>query len=211
MEIDKMEIDKMESDNNPLIPRLMSSPQYLKWGEQAISASLHICIMVWFEIYLFFWYIIPIEKQLIQTQVLDYLKSLDELYDQFVDESTQLILANAVREDSNIQTELQHLRKSYLEGKHNQEDTVRELQTTAFHMFSVVMGIFIALLFVHIPMLRKMNWMVILTENAGMLIGLGCFQFLFFTHVVLKYSPLSDTDIQYWCATHMYQTISGGP
>lgn len=184
------------------------SPRYVKYIQQAISASLHICIMVWFEIYLFFWYIIPIEQQLIQTQISTYLKTLDLLYTQYVPVQSQPILSEFVHENPVILMELEKLHKSYLAGKQNKMDTIHDLQIVSFHMLSVAVGVFVGLLCMNIRVLRKMDWMVICSENVVMLIGLGCFQFLFFTYVVLQYSPLSDTDIQYWCATHIYDTLS---
>jgi hypothetical protein len=184
------------------------SDRYVKYRQQAISGALHICIMIWFEIYLFFWYIIPIEHHLIKTQISNYLKTMDGLYDQYVPEASQSILSEFVHENPFVLAELEKLHDAYVQGNRERMEMLVHLQYISFYMLSVAVGVLVVLLGMNTYILRKIDWGVIVSENVAMLVGLGCFQFLFFTQVALKYSPLSDTDVQYWCATHVYEKLS---
>ena len=190
-----------EPEHNPVALKIVAV-------EKSISVVLHICIMIGFEIFFFFQYIIYMERQLFKDKIYTYIQSVDTLYESFVDKQTREIVALSVQNNPMVAQGINALYQSYQNGKHMQHKLVQQLQSFSFALLGGGVALLCILVCIGYPYRTYISWKGILLENIGMVVGLGCFQFVFFTFVILKYNPISDAEIKYWLGTSAYAILA---
>ena len=56
---------------------------------------------------------------------------------------------------------------------------------------------------------KYIHWNHIIIENLLMFLLLGIFEYLFFTHIIMSYTPISDEEIRYLLYNNVEQIING--
>jgi hypothetical protein len=171
----------------------------LKYKIEFINVSLcvilHVFIMIVFEIYFYFNYVIEIEKAAFLDKIDDYFKKAKK-YDEL---SPVLILYS-----NNYNEILNRLYTNYIASNAVQQQLLRTLLHKSCEIggaFGIVLLIFLCLGLYHYSQIK---WKTILAENMAMLGLLGFFEYLFFTRIIMNYNPVSDAELEYIIAKEAY-------
>ncbi len=189
------------SDEKPLItPKLTKLQKLTNWYlenrapiiNKMLTITVHIFIMVIFEIYFYFNYVIYLEKDEFIGKVNKYINQLDQinlnpLQKQII---SNFFMANLEQVSANVYAE-------YVKSLHQQSQLKKILQILAYKMAGVV-GAFLFFFFVWGTInWKEINWKGIIIDNMLMFVFLGTFEYLFFSNIVLHYSPVTDGEIKY--------------
>ncbi len=156
-----------------------------------ISIFLHIFIMIVFEIYFYFKYVVVIER----TKFMDKINSyFDELGYIHLTPAQSLAITNIV--DSN-QLE-SYLYKKYLDSLKRQQQILAQLLIVSCQMAGAIGIVLVVMLCAGLAYRKNIKWNWILIENILMFLFLGIFEYFFFTNVILKYDPVTDDEIRYF-------------
>lgn len=195
--------EKMDDDNSYLL--LKGNNIYHTISEKLLSILTHVFIMVCFATYFFFEYVIDIERKLLLEKLDDYFdKANDEYQEQeyeYKDDISRLYSRYNERSD--------YIYDNYKEAKHEQEVQLHKLTIKAISMVSFVAFFFFISLFNALWIRKYIHWKHILIENIVMFACLGIFEYLFFTWIIMNYSPINDAELQYIVYTNINEIING--
>lgn len=178
---------------------------YYLVSEKSLSIMLHILIMVCFITYFYFNYIIIIEKKLFLQKIQKYFNNANNEYNNF-NTDYQLILTNAVDQ---FPYENEYLYNKYITSQAQQQKKLDELFYKSMIMItSVFLGFLIT--FINCLFIRKqIRWKVVIIENLIMVLLLGTVEYLFFTNIVLQYSPITDEELEYISYNNVVKIVNG--
>lgn len=162
-------------------------------SEKILSILTHIFIMICFATYFFFEYIINIEKKLFLSKIDKYFDYLNNYYVNQNNEYRDIIIKYIMKHD-NVHN---YLYNEYKHADKEQEQLLHELKITAIYMVTFVSVFFILSLLNAIYIRQFIHWKCIIFENVLMFVSLGIFEYLFFTLIVIKHSPISNEELQY--------------
>jgi len=167
-----------------------------------LSVFLHIFIMVTFEIYFYFNYVVHIERNEFLKKINSYLNQIESNAN--FNQIQKQIIKNII-ESQNYGIEfINYLYEQYMESLQEQKKILHQLLILACKMGGII-GIILLILFgFGLANRKKIKWKWILFENILMFILLGIFEYLFFTYIVLHYNPITDAEIKYFVADNLY-------
>ena len=179
---------------------------YSIMSEKTLSILLHVFIMISFEIYFYFNYIIIIEKRLFLKKLGEYFDTINEHYaNKYTDEYKDLINETI----DQYPTAEHQLYNAYQAAEEEQEQLLDSLLHSSLVMLGIVF-VFLFLAFLNCLLVRKqIRWKWILLENILMFVLLGIFEYIFFINVIMQYSPLTDEELRYTVYTNMMSIIDG--
>jgi hypothetical protein len=185
-------------NNEPISNNEIKEKSY--WSllsEKLVSISLHVFIMVFFEIYFYFQFIIKIEKKMFMDKILNYTKQLLKLYENNVQPEYNMVIMNLFpRDKTNILLKI--LYEQYKNELEKQQELLNDLLIKSYKMLAIVSSIlFIFVVNGYYNYNNKIKWKWIVFENMMMFLCLGIFEYLFLIFVILKYSPITDAEIEY--------------
>ncbi len=157
-----------------------------------LSISVHIFIMIIFEIYFYFNYVIHIEKNEFMGKINSYLNELNNLQ---LDSQKKLVISNLLLDNSDQVSSNLYL--DYVKSMMEQNLLKDKLLAVAYNMAIVSGGILCSFLLFGFLNCREVKWRKIIVDNFLMFSFLGLFEYFFFTHVILHYSPVTDGEIKY--------------
>ena len=173
-------------------------------SEKLLSILSHVFIMVCFATYFFFEYVIEIEKNLLLDKTNTYFDELNEYYkDQ--DYEYQEVIKYILYYD-NIDD---NLYEEYKNAQREQGQQLNTLKIQAGMMVGYVSIFFLLSLINAIRIQKYIHWNHIIIENLLMFLLLGIFEYLFFTHIIMSYTPISDEEIRYLLYNNVEQIING--
>lgn len=179
---------------------------YYVISEKSLSILLHVFIMVCFEIYFYFSFVIVIEEKLFIDRIDNYFDKVNKYYNDDVDNYYQLLVQHMMNYYPEREQELYD---NYKNDKKEQKETLHELLVLSLIMLSVV-TFFLLIAFINCLIIRKkIRWTWILIENILMFVFLGIFEYLFFINVIMNYSPISDAELQYTIYKNVRQIVNG--
>ena len=166
-----------------------------------LSITLHIFIMVVFEIYFYFNYVINIEKQAFIDKINAYFSELSLFNPNTRTESYPFInnkqIFNILINSNQTKQQLNTLHEEYIESLNEQEQLHNYLLTKSCYMAGFI-GLLLLIFFLNgIYNKKVIKWRWILVENILMLLLLGLFEYLFFINIIMNYNPISDAEIKY--------------
>lgn len=167
-----------------------------------LSISLHIFIMIIFEIYFYFNYIVSIEKTTFLSKIKSYFDNMD---DYGLNQAQYYLLESIFYSNNNI---MDTLYINYINSLKEQEIFLNQLLWKACKMAGIVGIILIIFLLNGLIHKKNIKWRWILSENILMFIFLGIFEYQFFMNVVLKYSPITDAEIKYTIASGIIKYLN---
>jgi len=167
-----------------------------------LSVFLHIFIMVVFEIYFYFNYVVQIEKNEIINKINSYLIEFESNVDfnQVQKDLIKLIIGT----QNFSETFISNLYNQYLESLKEQKALLHKLLIVACKMGGIICLILLVLLGFGLANRKKINWKWILVENFLMFALLGVFEYLFFTNIILHYNPITNEEVKYLVANSLY-------
>jgi hypothetical protein len=149
-----------------------------------ISILLHVSIMIIFEIYFYFNYIVVIEKNLFISKMTSY---INQLYDIKIDYYFNKQLNNY----KSI------LYKKYIESLVIQQDILNQLLYYSCSIAAFIVLPLVVFLFIGLFNYKQLKWRWLIVENIIMFTLLAMFEYLFFTNVIMKYTPLTNDELKY--------------
>ena len=174
---------------------------WMKIINTMISVCLHVFIMVIFEIYFYFNYVVWIEKESFLNEIDRYLGELDTIPLTLVQKDLIKMIINLYPNNSVL---LDYLYNEYIKSLSEQKKLLGELLVKACMMGGIV-GLFL-LVFVLAGLIdrKKIEWKWILIENIFMFMFLGVFEYFFFMKIIMNYSPITDAEIKYYVAKEIF-------
>lgn len=164
---------------------------------KALSICAHILIMVIFEIYFFFDFIIDIENDKFIGKIDSYFRHLDTIQLNEIERDLMYqLLDNSYHYKENI---VETLYTNYINSKTRQKQTLDTLFIASCKMGGGIGVVFFILLGVslHKSCRKYIEWKIIFFENVLMFLFLGIFEYYFFINIIMKYEPVTNEEIQY--------------
>jgi len=156
-----------------------------------LTISLHITIMIIFEIYFYFEFAIKIEKTKFIEKINNIFKYINK---PTIEEPQQQKAILFVIEEINLSLNPYNNYKTTIK---NQNKLLKSLINETIQytfIISIPTIIFIInALYNH----KIIKWKWVLFENILMLLLLGIFEYIFFVNIILKYDPITDDEIAY--------------
>jgi hypothetical protein len=166
-----------------------------------ISVLLHIFIMIIFEIYFYFNYVVWIEKQSFLDEINSYIGQIGS-YPLNLYQKELIKLAFVSNKDNEVF--LNYLYNQYIQSLKEQKKLLAKLLIRACMMGGGVGLLLVFFLILGYVDRKKIKWNWIWIENLLMFLFLGIFEYLFFTNIIMNYSPITDAEIKYYVANEMY-------
>jgi hypothetical protein len=198
------ETTRLRSDSNSLPTNnsdlcLFSKSKIIKYENKVelknklISVFFHIFLMSMFEILFYFFFIVDIEKELFLDKLMTYNDQIKENYYANVSPEQQILITQMISYSFNKDA-LTQIRQNYDADMQKQKALFNALLDKAIILSSIVGTIF----FITVIYGRKeikVNW--VLFENILLFFFLGLYEYIFFNMIILKYTPITDGEIQY--------------
>jgi hypothetical protein len=167
-----------------------------------LSIFLHIFIMVIFEIYFYFNYVVQIERNEFLKKINSYLNAIESNanFNKIQKQTIKYIIESQNYGSSFIN----YLYEQYIQSLQEQKNILQKLLILASKMAGTIGLILLILFGFGLANRKKIKWNWILFENFFMFILLGIFEYLFFTNIILHYNPITDSEIKYLIANNLY-------
>ena len=173
-------INPLHQNNHQVVYNIINNNKY-NILNKFISILLHVSIMIIFEIYFYFNYIVYIEKELFINKITNYINQLFKIetfrYDIIIHDNT--------------------LYNNYINSLKNQKHLLNELLYYACSIASYIILSLCILLLLGIIKYKEIKWKWLLIENIIMFSLLAMFEYLFFINVIMKYTPITDDELKY--------------
>lgn len=160
---------------------------------KSLTICSHILIMILFEIYFFFDFVIDIENDKFISKIDEYFNKLkplelSHLEKQFISRMLSNEYEKGFERDLFI---------NYMESIKRQNHILNDLRILSYKMAIVLGSIFLFLLSLSFYNCKKIEWTIIISENILMFLFLGIFEYYFFMNVIMKYEPVTDEELEY--------------
>ncbi len=161
-----------------------------------MTICLHILIMVIFEIYFYFNYVVWIEKN-------EFLKQIDKYFGQLdyipIDQTQKQAIKYLINSNnSKYDAYLDYLYNQYINSLSSQKKLLHRLLIKACTMAGSIGILFIILFGIGLLYRKKIKWNWIWIENLLMFLFLGIFEYFFFMTIIMNYNPITDAEIKYY-------------
>lgn len=209
IEIELSETTRLRSDSNTIPTnnsdlclfssqsqsKLLKHEHKVELKNKLISVFFHIFLMSVFEIFFYFFFIVDIEKELFLDKLMTYNDQIKDNYYANVTPEQQILISQMMNNafDKNKDA-LTQIRQNYETDIRNQKQLFNALLDKAIILSSIVGTIFF-LTVIYGRKDMKVNW--VLFENILLFFFLGLYEYIFFNMIILKYTPITDGEIQY--------------
>ena len=163
-----------------------------------LTICLHVFIMIVFEIYFYFNYVILIEKESFLEELQTYINQLNTIPLNSIQKSSIKNILVSIQFEYGYFIDL--LYKQYIDSEESQKKILHKLLIKACTMAGIVGIILICLFLFELLKRKKIKWNWILIENLLMFVFLGIFEYFFFTNIIMGYNPITDAEIKYYVA-----------
>jgi len=164
-----------------------------------LTICLHILIMIIFEIYFYFNYVVWIEKEEFVNQINKYIGKLDYLP---INSVQKEIIKYVIKSNENIYINyLDYLYIQYINSLDVQKKILYNLLVKACKMASIVGIIFVGLFIFGLFYRKKIKWNWIWIENFLMFLFLGVFEYFFFVSIIMNFNPITEEEVKYLVAS----------
>jgi len=160
---------------------------------KSLSICAHILIMVIFEIYFFFGFIVDIENKKFIGKIESYFTHLEPIEINNIEkQAIEQLISNHY--EKNI---IEKLYENYIISKEEQKHILKMLFVRSCKMAGSLGAIFFVLILISFYNRKHIEWSTIIIENIIMFCFLGIFEYYFFVNVIMKYEPVTNEEIQY--------------
>lgn len=160
-----------------------------------ISIFLHIFIMVIFEIYFYFNFVVDIEKEQFLDKIQEYIDEFTQNVN--LDQTQKMIIYKLIgnKYDNTLMTQLYEM---YTKSLEQQKQLLHHLMIKSCEIAGIIGLVLIGLIGFGLFRGYKIKWKWIWVENFLMFALLGVFEYWFFMNVILNYNPITDAEIKYY-------------
>lgn len=161
-----------------------------------LTVCLHVFIMIIFETYFYFNYVVWIERDEFLKQIDKYIGQLDNIP---MDSNQKKIIQYTFNQNSDkYQLYLDYLYQQYMDSLESQQKLLHKLLIKACTMAGIVGIFFLVLFIIGLFKRKKIKWNWIWIENLLMFVFLGIFEYFFFTTIIMHYNPITDAEVKYY-------------
>jgi len=175
-----------------IVPYICSINKYESINHH-FSIFMHVSIMISFEIFFYFTYIVNIERNEILKKIGNYVAELKR-----AENEEEIIAIDFFIDTQQFQDFYTKTYNDYLESKHEQKEKLAELLATACYVGIPFYFMFLLFFSYGVCRRKKIRWGWLVYENLFMFLCLGIFEYLFFTQVILQYDPITDAELEYY-------------
>ena len=147
-----------------------------------------------------------IERKLFLSKLSNYFNELNKNYIKHANEEYDTVITHIINEQSGCN---EFLYDNYINSHHEQDKLLKHLLYVSLVMASVIVILFIIALINALIYRKFINWKHIMIENICMFVLLGVFEYLFFTMVIIRFSPITDEELEYIACNNMVDIING--
>lgn len=171
----------------------ISNLHKFKLLNKSLTICAHILIMIIFEIYFFFDFVIDIENEKFIGKIDSYFRQLEPIRITYKEKQLVDVLISNKYE----QGFMRDLFINYVESMKEQHYKLHQLLIHSYKMVSILGVVFVILLLSSFLNRKNIEWKTIIAENLIMFIFLGIFEYYFFINIIMKYEPVTNEEIQY--------------
>ena len=164
---------------------------------KSLTICAHILIMVIFEIYFFFGFVVDIENDKFIGKIDSYFEHLEPMNVNAIEKQVINSIISTQYENDFIK----NLFINYTDSMKKQNNLLKSLIIHSYKMAGGLIIIFIIILGLSIYNRKYIEWKTIILENLIMFLFLGIFEYYFFINIIMKYEPVTNEEIQYKLAT----------
>jgi hypothetical protein len=178
------------------------SLNWIEWLNKSLSISIHILIMIIFEIYFFFEYVVDIENKTFISKIGDTFAHLETVQLNPI----EVEIIQKISENNHYI--IDELYSEYIESKKEQGILLHNLFIKSCKItlpFGIISFLLLILSFFNF---RYIKWKTVLFENIIMFLVLGLFEYYFFLNIILKYEPVTNEEIKYFMTKHFFVYLS---
>lgn len=169
---------------------------------KSLSISIHILIMIIFEIYFFFDYVVNIENK-------TFIKKIGDTFKHFEIPTLNTIEVEILKKIiDNEDYILNDLYIQYINSKKNKNIILHNLFVKSCKMTIPVSVICLILSIASCFSIRDIKWKSVIFENIIMFLVLGIFEYYFFLNIILKYEPVTNEEIKYFMMNNTFMYLS---
>ena len=168
-----------------------------------LSILLHIFIMIIFEIYFYFNFVVVIEKNEFEKKINSYLIEI-EYSDVYLSHTQKTLIKFMFQKQNLINSLMNVLYNQYIQSLEEQKKLLHKLLIFACGIGGIVGCVLLILFGFALSYRKKIKWNWIWIENVLMFVFLGIFEYLFFTNVILHYNPITDAEIKYYVVSNLF-------
>ena len=176
----------------------------INWIEivnKMISIFMHVFVMVVFEIYFYFNYVVWIEKESFLKEIDKYLSKISSLQLSTIQKELVKTVIN-MNPDNNAM--LDYLYEQYIKSLEEQKRLLEKLLIKACMMGGIVGLVLLIFILAGLTDRKKIKWKWIFIENILMFIFLGIFEYFFFITIIMNYNPITEAEIKYYVANEIF-------
>jgi hypothetical protein len=160
---------------------------------KSLTICAHILIMVIFEIYFFFGFVVDIENDKFIGKIDSYFRHTEPVKVSPIEKDFINQMISNKYEDKFIKK----LFINYVESIKEQNEILHYLLNQSYKMAGILGIIFVILLGLSIGNRKYIEWKIIIIENIIMFLFLGIFEYYFFINIIMRYEPVTNEEIQY--------------
>ena len=179
----------------------LNKTNWMEIINKMISIFMHVFVMVVFEIYFYFNYIVWIEKESFLNEIDKYLDKLDTIQLSLIQKQLIKTVINMYPNNNAI---LDYLYDQYIKSLAEQKKLLNKLLIKACMMGGIVGLVLLIFILVGLIDRKKIKWKWILMENLFMFIFLGIFEYFFFMTIIMNYNPITEDEIKYHIANELF-------
>lgn len=171
---------------------------------KSLTICAHILIMVIFEIYFFFGFVIDIENDKFIGKMDSYFDHLEPMRVSYIEKQViNRMIANEYEDNF-----IKNLFVNYVESMKRQNVILHSLIMRSYKMAGALIIVFVILLGLSIYNRKFIEWKTIISENIIMFLFLGIFEYYFFINIIMKYEPVTNEEIQYKLTTGVIRYLN---
>lgn len=160
---------------------------------KSLTICAHILIMVIFEIYFFFGFVVDIENDKFIGKLESYFTHTEPMKVTYLEKQfiNQMISSKYEEQFS------EYLFVNYVKSMKEQNHILHLLLIESYKM-AIILGVVFIILLIHSYCNKKyIEWKTIIIENIIMFLFLGIFEYYFFINIIMKYEPVTNNEIKY--------------
>jgi hypothetical protein len=187
------------------VPMADEKSLVILFSEKIMSILLHTNCMIIFELYFYFVFIIDIERELLLDKINDYFDNLEENYNENLTDEEKALAQHFVNVYPYDGTDLYN---DYKDSQHEQSALLHRLFIKSIIIWSFYAFAYTLSLMKCLTIRNKINWSGVVLENMAMMLLLGLFEYIFFVHVILLYTPVTDAEIKYLAYDSIWNIVN---
>lgn len=170
---------------------------------------LNVLLLIIFEIYFYFNYIIIIERNIIYNNINSFIKYIesytlnDDITNNIINDINKYLQNDDIDNIiNNIETYIYNEYKQSIQQRHYEK---QQLSIQSYELIIILSVIYSFILLISIYFKKYIEWKKIIISNILLVSIMICFEYYFFNNIVINYNPTSSNEIAYFILCKIYK------